>query len=79
MPNSHFSLEQDDALVGFQPATGVVETRGGKSFLVEKRDQVASSLKGLDFPVPIHYRCDQLGACALAGLNSGIQRAWLEK
>jgi len=79
LPNSHFSLEQDDALVGFQPATGVVETRGGKSFLVEKRDQVASSLKGVDFPVPIHYRCDQLGACALAGLHVGIQRAWLEK
>ena len=79
LPNSHYSLEQDDALVGFQPATGVVETRGGKSFLVEKRDQVASSLKGVDFPVAIHYRCDQLGACALAGLNAGIQRAWLEK
>jgi hypothetical protein len=79
LPNSHFSLEQDDALVGFQPTTGVVETRGGKSFLVEKRDQVASSLKGVDLPVPIHYRCDQLGACALAGLNAGIQRAWLEK
>jgi hypothetical protein len=79
LPNSHFSLEQDDALVGFQPATGVAETRGGKSFLVEKRDQVASSLRGVDLPIPIHYRCDQLGACALAGLHSGIQRAWLEK
>ena len=79
LPNSHFSLEQDDVLVGFQPATGVAETRGGKSFLVEKRDQVAISLKGVEFPIPIHYRCDQLGACALAGLNSGIQRAWLER
>jgi hypothetical protein len=79
LPNSHFSLEQDDALVGFQPATGVVETRGGKSFLVEKRELVASSLKGMDLPIPIHYRCDQLGACSLAGLNAGIQRAWLER
>jgi len=79
LPNSHFSLEQDDALVGFQPATGVVETRGGKSFLVEKRDLVASSLKGVELPIPIHYRCDQLGSCALAGLNSGLQRAWLER
>jgi hypothetical protein len=79
LPNSHFSLEQDDALVGFQAATGVAETRGGKSFLVEKRDLVASSLRGVELPIPIHYRCDQLGACALAGLNAGIQRAWLEK
>jgi len=79
LPNSHFSVEEDDALVGYQAATGIVETRAGKSLLVEKREQVASALKGVDFPIPIHYRCDQLGACALAGLNSGIQRAWLER
>ncbi len=79
LPNSHFSVEEDDVLVGYQSATGIVETRGGKSFLVEKRDMVASSLKGVDLPIPIHYRCDQLGACALAGLHFGIQRAWLEK
>jgi hypothetical protein len=79
LPNSHFSVEMDDALVGYQTATGIVETRAGKSFLVEKRDLVASSLKGVELPIPIHYRCDQLGACSLAGLNSGIQRAWLER
>jgi hypothetical protein len=79
IPNSHFSVEEDDALVGFQATTGIAETRAGKSFLVEKRDLVASSLKGVELPIPIHYRCDQLGACALAGLNSGIQRAWLER
>jgi len=79
LPNSHFSVEEDDTLVNFQVATGIVETRAGKSFLVEKRDLVASSLKGVELPIPIHYRCDQLGACSLAGLNSGIQRAWLER
>jgi hypothetical protein len=40
---------------------------------------VASALRGVDLPIPIHYRCDQLGACSLAGLNAGIQRAWLER
>jgi hypothetical protein len=79
LPASHFSVEMDDALVGYQPATGIAETRAGKSFLVEKPQLVASSLKGVEFPIPIHYRCDQLGACSLAGLNSGIQRAWLER
>ena len=79
LPNSHFSVEEDDALVGYQAATGIAETRAGKAFLVEKRDLVASSLKGAEFPIPIHYRCDQLGACALAGLHFGIQRAWLER
>lgn len=79
LPASHFSLEQDDTLVGYQAATGMIETRGGKAFLMERRDLVASSLKGIDLPIPIHYRCDQMGACALAGLNAGIQRAWLER
>ena len=79
LPHSHFVVEQDDALVDYQPATGIMETRGGKQFLVERREIVASTLKGVDLPVPIHYRCDQLGACAVAGLNAGIQRAWLER
>jgi hypothetical protein len=79
LPTSHFSVEEDDSLVGYQAATGIVETRAGKSFLVERRDLVASSLKGVELPIPIHYRCDQMGACALAGLNNGIQRAWLER
>ncbi len=79
LPTSHFVVEQDDALVGYQAATGIMETRGGKQFLVERRELVASTLKGVDLPVPIHYRCDQLGACAVAGLNAGIQRAWLER
>jgi hypothetical protein len=79
LPSSHFSVEEDDALVGFQARSGIAETRSGKSFLVEKPEMVASSLKGVELPIPIHYRCDQLGACSLAGLHSGIQRAWLER
>lgn len=78
-PKSHFTVEQDDALVGYQASTGLAETRGGKTFLVEKRDMVAKALNGMEFPIPIHYRCDQFGACALAGLHAGIQRAWLEQ
>ncbi len=78
-PNSFFSVEADDSLVGYQARSGIVETLSGKSFMVEKRELVASSLKGVDLPIPIHYRCDQFGACALAGLNTGLQRAWLKK
>jgi hypothetical protein len=79
LPSSHFSVEVDDSLVGYQAKTGIAETRSGKTFLLEKPELVAMSLKGVDLPIPIHYRCDQLGACSLAGLNAGIQRAWLEK
>lgn len=79
MPKSHFAVEQDDELVSYHASTGLAETRGGKTFLVEKRDMVASALKGVELPVPIHYRCDQLGACTLFGLHPGMQRAWLEQ
>jgi hypothetical protein len=77
-PANRFSVEQDDTAVSYQASTGVIETRGGKAFQMEKRDVVVSALQGTDFPRHIHYRCDQFGACALAGIGTGIQRAWLE-
>lgn len=79
LPASRFSIEEDDSAVSYQASSGVIETQAGKAFQMERRDLVASALKGVDFPIAIHYRCDQLGACALAGLGSGIQRAWLER
>jgi hypothetical protein len=79
LPVSHFSIEEDDSIVGYQPSSGVLETRGGKAFQMEKKDMVTSALKGVDLPLTIHYRCDQFGACALAGVGLGIQRAWLER
>lgn len=79
MPVSHFSVEEDDEAVNFVASNGTLETQSGKQLQMEKRDQVALALKGVDLPVRIHYRCDQFGACAVAGLGSGIQRAWLER
>lgn len=79
MPVSHFSVEEDDEAVNYQSSNGTLETQSGKLLQMEKRDQVALALKGVDLPVRIHYRCDQFGACALAGLGTGIQRAWLER
>lgn len=79
MPVSHFSVEEDDEAVNYQSSNGTLETQSGKLLQMEKRDQVALALKGVDLPIRIHYRCDQFGACALAGLGTGIQRAWLER
>lgn len=79
MPVSHFSVEEDDEAVNFMASNGTLETQAGKQLQMEKRDQVALALKGVDLPIRIHYRCDQFGACAVAGLGSGIQRGWLER
>jgi hypothetical protein len=78
-PISHFSIEEDDALVGYQSSTGTIETRAGRTLLVEKKDELTASLKGADLPVPIHYRCDQFGVCTLAGVKLSPQRAWLQR
>jgi hypothetical protein len=79
LPVSHFSIEEDDAVVGYQIANGIIETRAGRSFQVEQKDLVASQIRGSELPITIHYRCDQFGACAVAGVGSGIQRAWIER
>jgi hypothetical protein len=79
LPVSRFFVEEDDTAVGYQAQTGIIETRAGKAFQMEKRDLVSTELKGVDFPINVHYRCDQFGACALAGIGPTIQRAWMER
>jgi hypothetical protein len=76
---SFFSIEGDDALVGYDASTGTIESRTGKAFLIDRKDAVSSALKGRDLPVAIHYVCDQRGACTVAGISAGVQRARLKQ
>jgi len=74
-----FYIEGDDAIVGYDASQGIVETNTGKAFLIDKIAGVASAIKGRDFPIAIHYRCDQMGACTFAGAGLGVQRARLRR
>jgi hypothetical protein len=70
---SHFSIEEDDAVVGFQPATGIIETRAGKAFQMEKRHgQAQAELRSRSITGATSLEP------ALAGVGS-IQRAWMER
>jgi hypothetical protein len=76
---SFFSIEGDDALVGYDASTGTIESRTGKAFLIDRKDAIANALKGRELPVAIHYVCDQRGACTVAGISAGVQRARLKQ
>ncbi|HEV2484983.1 MAG TPA: hypothetical protein VGT08_05580 [Terracidiphilus sp.] len=76
---SFFSIEGDDTIVGYDASSGTIESRTGKAFLVDKKDAVANALRERNLPVAIHYVCDQRGACTVAGISAGIQRAKLKR
>jgi hypothetical protein len=73
-------IEGDDAIVYIDAANGIIETSAGKALVLDKTDPVVSALKGRDFPISIHYRCDQLGACTFAAIGmAGDHRAKLKR
>lgn len=73
-------LEGDDAIVYIDSANEIIETSAGKALMLDRTDPVVNVLKGRDFPINIHYRCDQLGACTFAMIGmSGDHRARLKR
>jgi len=65
-----FTIEGDDAIVDFDAAQGVIATRGRKTFFIDKAAGAAADSAWQDFPVSIHYRCDQSSNCSL--MHSGL-------
>jgi hypothetical protein len=72
-------VEGDDSIVFIDAPNGVMETRGGKVLHTDKADAIAETLKGRDFPIAIHYRCDQEGNCTFGGVGTGVHHARLRK
>jgi hypothetical protein len=72
-----FSIEGDDAIVDFDTSRGVIQTRGRKTFLVDKATAAGADPSWQDYPVSIHYRCDQSSSCTLMHSGAGSLRASL--
>jgi hypothetical protein len=72
-----FSLEGDDAIVDFDISRGVIQTRGRKTFLVDKATAAGADPRWQDYPVSIHYRCDRSSSCMLRDAGVGVLRASL--
>jgi hypothetical protein len=72
-----YTIEGDDAIVDFDFSQGVITTRGRKSFLIDKA--AAADPAWQDYPVSIHYRCDQSSACILAHSGLGSLRVRMRR
>jgi len=77
--SSPFYIEGDDSIAGYDASTGIVETYTSRRFLIDKAGAAANTLKGLDFPIDIHYRCDQAETCIITRAGGGVLHAKLKK
>jgi len=79
-PNtSLFFIEGDDQIIDFDASAGVITTRTGRTFLIDKSGAEANTLQGRDLPLRIHYRCDQTAACMIACAGAGVLHSRLRK
>ena len=78
-PITTFAIEGDDAIVDFEASRGVIETRGGKVFFLERSGGAASDPRWQEYPVEIHYRCDRVSECTIKHTGAGILYAKLKR
>ena len=79
IPLLPFAVEGDDAIVDFDVSQGVIATRGRKTFFIDKAVGAAADPAWQDYPVSIHYRCDQSTNCILTHSGLGGLRARLKR
>ena len=72
-----FSIEGDDAIVDWDASRGIIETREGKTFYFDKTSGEIVNPRWQDYPVGIHYRCDQTSTCILSNAGAGALRVRL--
>jgi hypothetical protein len=78
-PLLSFTIEGDDAIVEFDVSRGIIETRAGKTFLFNKGGGEIANPKWQDYPVNIHYICDQASACTITHSGAGALRVRLSR
>jgi hypothetical protein len=74
-----FALEGDDSIVEFDSARGVIETTGRKTFFFDKNGGNINDARWEDYPVSVHYRCDQNSVCIITRAGLGALRARLRR
>ncbi|MGA2888670.1 MAG: hypothetical protein ABSE51_11505 [Terracidiphilus sp.] len=76
---SGFSVEGDDSIVEYDADRGIIETSAGKVFFFDRTGGDTSNPRWEDYPVSIHYRCDQSSSCILIHSGIGALRTRLRK
>jgi len=78
-PVSEFYIEGDDAMAGYDSSSGIIETLAGKIFLIDKTSAGGNALKTIDFPINIHYRCDESAACIISPAGAPLLHARIRR
>jgi len=74
-----FSIEGDDVIVEFDAISGVIETRGRNTFVINKTIAQSADPVWQDYPVSIHFRCNQGTECTLMHAGAGALYAKLRR
>ena len=74
-----FSIEGDDEIVDFDAFRGIIQTRDGKTFFFDRSNGDISDPRWMDYPVGVHYKCDQSSMCSLSHAGTGSLRARLKR
>ncbi|MGA2635871.1 MAG: hypothetical protein ABSF16_16675 [Terracidiphilus sp.] len=73
-----FSIEADDAIVNYDAARGIIETRYGRIFYVKKSGAEVDP-RWQDYPVSIHLKCDRSSMCTLMHAGAGALHARMSR
>ena len=66
-----FSSEGDDSIVDFDGSRGIIETRAGKVFFIDRASGAVTDPRWQEYPVEVHYRCDQSLECTIMHSGAG--------
>jgi hypothetical protein len=67
-----FAIEGDDEIVEYDTSREVIETSAGRIFYFDNKREEGTDSSWRDFPVSIHYRCDQSADCTLTHGGAGV-------
>ncbi len=73
-----FSIEADDAIVDYDTARGIIETKYGRTFFVKKSGAEVDP-RWQDYPVSIHLKCDRSSMCTLMHAGAGALHARMSR
>jgi hypothetical protein len=65
----------------YDASSGTIETNSNRIFLIDKAGAEANALnqRAADFPLDVHYRCDQNENCVLRSRGVGVLHGRLRK
>ncbi|MGD0729634.1 MAG: hypothetical protein ABR956_00115 [Terracidiphilus sp.] len=78
-PPVTYSIEGDDDIMEFDVARGIISTMTGKIYLIDKKSTEGLSPAWQDFPVRIHYVCNQVSGCTLMHAGAGVLHVRMSK